>query len=38
LKFLHAEAWWFVKIHTILQYEFGNQIYSCGQNFAMQPS
>ena len=38
LKFLHAVAWWFGQIHTILQDEFGNQIYSCGQNFAMQRS
>ena len=37
-KFLHAVAWWFGQIHTILQDEFGNQIYSCGQNFAMQRS
>jgi len=38
LKFLHAVAWWCGQIHTILQDEFGNQIYSCGQNFAMQRS
>jgi hypothetical protein len=35
LKFFHAVASWFGQFHTILQGGFGNQIYSCGQNFAM---
>ena len=36
LKFFHALALWFGQFHTILQGGFGDQIYSCGQNFAMQ--
>ena len=35
LEFLHALALGFGQFHTILQGGFGNQIYSCGKNFAM---
>jgi len=38
LKFFDELATWFGQFHTILQGGFGNQIYSCDQNFAMQRS
>jgi len=38
LRFFHVVALWFGQSHTILQGGFGNQIYYCGQNFAMQRS
>jgi len=37
-EIFHAVASWFGQFHTILQGGFGNQIYSSGQNFAMQRS
>jgi hypothetical protein len=36
LNFFYAVSSWFGQFHTILHGGFGNQIYSCGQNFAMQ--
>jgi hypothetical protein len=38
LKFFHAAASWFGQSHTLLQDGLGNQIYYCGQIFAMQQS
>jgi hypothetical protein len=38
LNFFYAVASWFGQFHTILQGGFGNQTYSCGQNFAREQS
>ena len=38
LNFFHAVTSWFSQSHTLLQDGFGNQIYYCGQIFAMQRS